>query len=115
MHGVEDAMEQNAQTPDKLIELSPAMRKYLASVKDSEIENLNVLTELREEERATLMYLLRKFSKEDLEVIQESVDSLRSMKRFGKFGLWLFGFVVAGASAAIVVQGFFNKLGGPPR
>lgn len=102
-------MEQNPQLPQRLPDLSDKMRLFLAGVRDSEIPNLELLANLDEKERDKLDFLIKRFTKSDLEVITDSLENLRTMKRFGRFGMWFFGFIVAGAGAAAAVKVFFTS------
>ena len=88
-------------------DLSEAMRRFLGSVREDEIENLRMLATLRKDEREALTFVLTNFTMEDLEVISGSLENLRALKRFGRFGLWLAGFIIAGASAAAIIKVFF--------
>ncbi len=106
-------MEHNPPLPQRLPDLSDKMRLFLAGVRDSEIANLEQIANLDQEEREKLDYLIKRFTKSDLEVITDSLENLRTMKRFGRFGMWFFGFIVAGAGAAAAVKVFFTA--GAPR
>lgn len=101
-------MEHNPTLPTRLPDLSESMRKFLAGVRDNEIPNLEMVANLDHEERSNLEFLLKRFTKADLETITDSLESLRTMKRFGRFGLWFFGFIVAGAGAAAAMKVFFT-------
>ncbi len=83
--------------PEQLRELPESTREFLAAMRPDELKRLQ--------------FVIEEFSKDDLEVIRDSLENLRAMKRFGRFGLWLFGFMVAGASAAAVIKTYFG--GGP--
>lgn len=105
-------MQEPERAPAKMIELPEKVRKFLAGLRDDELENLRRVATLRPEERDRLMYVADNFTQGDLEVISDNLENLRSMKRFGRFGLWLAGFIIAGASAAGVIKTFFTP-GGP--
>lgn len=101
-------MEIDPKLPERLPDLPEALRLFLAGIREQEIENLRMLALMRPDERARLKYLVETFTDEDLEIINANLENLRAMKRFGKFGLWLFGFIVAGASAAALIKTFFS-------
>lgn len=101
-------MDENARLPHKLNELPEATRLFWASVRAEELDNLRKVATLRPDEMATLLYVIEAFNKEDLEVIEQNLENLRTIKRFGKFGLWMFGFIVAGAAAAALLKGWFT-------
>ncbi len=103
-----EAMEQNPALPKRLPDLSPRMRLFLAGVRDSEIANLEQIANLDQEEREKFDYLIKRFTKADFETMSDSLENLRTMKRFGRFGMWFFGFIVAGAGAAAAVKVFFT-------
>lgn len=105
-------MDPNPRMPQRLPDLSDKLRLLLAGMREEEIENFRTLVTMRSEEKDSLVYLAREFSKEELAVIKANLENLRTMKRFGKFGLWLFGFIVAGAGAAGIVKTFLFS-GGP--
>lgn len=105
-------MEENPRLPTRMPDLPEPIRLFLAGIRDEELENLRLMATLRPDERAKLRYMVNHFTMDDLEVIGDHLENLRSMKRFGRFGLWLFGFVVAGAGAAGVIKTFFTP-GGP--
>lgn len=102
-------MEPNPTLPQRLPDLSDKMRLFLAGVRDSEITSLELVANLDQSERDKLDFLLKRFTKADLEVIIDSLENLRTMKRFGRFGMWFFGFIVAGAGAAAAVKVFFTS------
>jgi len=102
-------MDPNPIMPQRLPDLSDKMRLFLAAVRDDEIENLRFVVRMRDDERDRLEYVIQNFTKDDLETLSDNFENFRSMKRFGRFGLWLFGFIVAGASAAGVVRAFVLK------
>lgn len=102
-------MEQNPQLPQRLPDLSDKMRLFLAGVRDSEITSLELIANLDQSERDKLDFLVKRFTKADLEVIIDSLENLRTMRRFGRFGMWFFGFIVAGAGAAAAVKVFFTS------
>ncbi len=101
-------MDENPPLPHRLPDLSEPMRRFLAGVRDSEIPNLEAVANLDAEERERLDFVLKRFTKDDLLVINESLESLRTIKRFGRFGMWLAGFIVAGAGAAAAMKVFFS-------
>lgn len=86
-------MDHVERTPEKMVELPAPTREFLAAMRPDELERLK--------------YIVEEFSQEDLIVISDSLENLRTMKRFGRFGMWFFGFVIAGAGAAGVVKTFF--------
>lgn len=90
------------------MDLSDPMRRFLAGVRDDEIPNLKVIAELDEEQRAKLLTLMHRFSRDDLNVLVDSLENLRVMKRFGRFGMWFFGAIIAGAGAAAAIKGLFS-------
>lgn len=100
-------MDTPAALPNKLPDLSDDMRRFLGGVRDDEIPNLKLVAELRSEEREALTFVVTKFSKDDLETIIESMENLRAIKRFGRFGMWIAGAIVAGASVAAAFKVFF--------
>lgn len=83
------------------------MRMFLAGVRDTEIPNLELLANLEDEERQRLSYVLKRFTLQDLEVINESLENLRTMKRFGRFGMWVMGAIIAGAGVAAALKALF--------
>jgi hypothetical protein len=101
-------MDNNAPLPNRLNELPAATRMFWASVRSEELENLKRIATLRADEMSTLMYIIEAFNTEDLQVIEQNLENMRTIKRFGKFGLWMFGFIVAGAAAAALIKGFFS-------
>lgn len=62
---------QNDGTPDRLQELSPKVRKFLAGMRDEEVATLEVVV---------------KQQPARLEALLDFVDSLQ---KFGKFGKWV--------------------------
>lgn len=88
-------MEKDKPVPTALIDIPEATREFLGGMRPEELQRLK--------------YLVEEFSAEDLVVIAESLENLRAMKRFGRFGLWVFGFIVAGAGAAGAVKVFFSR------
>lgn len=105
-------MDPNAPVPSALVELSPEVRRFLMGVRDSEIPNLELLANLDRDEREKLDFVIKRFTIQDLEVINESLENLRTMKRFGRFGMWVMGAVIAGAGAAAAFKALF-VVGGP--
>jgi hypothetical protein len=105
-------MESNPSLPHRLPDLSETMRLFLAGVRDTEIPNLEMLANLDATEREKLEFVVKRFTMEDLKIINESLENLRTMKRFGRFGMWLMGAVIAGASAAAAFKALFLT-GGP--
>lgn len=101
-------MDSNAPLPHKLPDLSEEMRRFLAGVREDEIQNLKVLVELDSDERAALAFLVRRFSLDDLTVLIDSLENLRVMKRFGRFGMWFFAAIIAGAGAAAGIKALFS-------
>ena len=101
-------MDENAKLPFRLSELPEKTRMFWASIRPEELDNLKKIATLRPDEMATMLYVIEAFNKEDLEVIEQNLENLRTIKRFGKFGLWMFGFVVAGAAAAALLRGWFT-------
>jgi len=97
-------MNRDPAIPTKLPDLSVEMRKFLAGVRDDEIGNLRLLVEMRDDELKRFTFLTTKFTIEDLQTMSDSMENLRTIKRFGKFGLWFAGFIAAGAAAAAVVK-----------
>lgn len=87
-----------SQPPSRLSELPRATREFLAAMRPDELE--------------LVKYLVEHFSRDDLEVINDSLENLRTMRRFGKAALWFFGFVIMGAGAAGIVRTFFFPGGG---
>lgn len=101
-------MDESVQLPYKLAELPESNRLFWAQLRTEELENLKKVATLRPDEMATLLYVIEAFNKDDLEVIEQNLENLRTIKRFGKFGLWMFGFIVAGAGAAAIIKSFFT-------
>lgn len=102
-----NAMERNPEIPQRLPDLSEEMRKFLAGVRDDEIENLRVIAEMREDERRRMVFMTTEFTLDEMKVLKDNLENLRSIRRFGRFGLWMFGFISAGAGAAAAVKIFF--------
>jgi hypothetical protein len=93
------------ETPDT----SDDSRLVMVSVRPSEMKNLQLFLQLREEEHKAMEYLLQNFSKDDLTVLNGSLENLRVMRRAGHFAFWLLGFVGAGAAAAAYIKGWLWK------
>ncbi|MDE1158463.1 MAG: hypothetical protein PW791_09320 [Neorhizobium sp.] len=101
-----NAMIPNPDIPQRMPDLPEETRRFLASVRPEELPNLELWVTMREDERKAMEYIVKNFSKEDFEIINESLENLRTMKRAGKFAFWLFGFIGAGAAAAVYVKGW---------
>lgn len=91
-------MDPVARAPEQLRELPEHVRLFFAGIRPDEL--------------ARLKFIVEEFQVEDLQTLSESFENLRSMKRFGRFGMWFFGFIAAGAAAAAAVQVFFGGGGG---
>lgn len=61
---------------------------------------------MREEEWEAMQYMVKNFNKEDLTVLNDSLENLWTMKRAGKFAFWLLGFIGAGATSAVAWRGW---------
>ncbi|WP_431322217.1 hypothetical protein [Rhizobium sp. YTU87027] len=106
-------MDPNPQLSQRLPDLSTEMRLFLAAVRDDEIDNLKLVASLDEEERQALQFMLKNFKKDDLAVINDSLENLRTMKRFGRFGMYLMGLIIAFTSAVGAVKIFFMSGSAP--
>ncbi len=67
-------MDPNPQLPQRLPDLSSEMRLFLAAVREDEIDNLKLVASLDEDERQALQFMLKNFKKNDLAVINVSLD-----------------------------------------
>lgn len=102
-------MNRDPAIPQKLPDLSVEMRKFLAGVRDDEIPNLRLLVEMREDEREALTFVTTRFTIPDLKTLYDGLEGLRTIKRFGVFGVWVAAAIAAGAVAAGVIKGWFFK------
>jgi hypothetical protein len=87
------AMDHVEKPPERLVELPEPTREFLAAMRPEELERLK--------------FLVEEFTKDDLTTISESLENLRSIKRFGRFSYWFLGFIIAGAGAAGIMKSFF--------
>lgn len=92
-------MDHVDKPPERLVELPEPTREFLAAMRPEELDRLK--------------YLVEQFTKEDLTTISDSLENLRSLKRFGVFSYWFLGFIIAGAGAAGIIKTFFFP--GPPK
>ena len=99
-------MDPNPVMPQSIRDLSPSMQLFLSGVRDDEIDNLKILVDMRPEERESFEYLI-KFKKEDLMTINDSLENLRALKRFGKLGMLVGGAIVLGGSVAAALRLYF--------
>jgi hypothetical protein len=83
------------------------MRLFLAAVREDAIDNLKMVASLDEDERQALQFIIKNFKTADLAVINDSLESLRTMKRFGRFGMWLMGMIIAFTSVVGAIKILF--------
>lgn len=106
-------MDPHPQLPLRLPDLSPEMRLFLAAVREDEIDNLKMVASLDEDERQALQFIIKNFKTADLAVINDSLESLRTMKCFGRFGMWLMGMIIAFTSVVGAIKILFMSGSGP--
>lgn len=75
------------------------------------METRQFLAGMRPDELARLRYLVEEFSTADLEILFESLENLRVLKRFGQIGLYIAGAVVAIAGAVAALKAFLPTQG----
>lgn len=81
------------EAPTYLRELPEETRAFLAGMRPDELDRLK--------------FVIEEFNKDDLKVIRDSLENLRTMKRFGIFGAWTAGFIVATATAFGLIKSLF--------
>lgn len=75
-------MDPNPQLPQRLPDLSSEMRLFLAAVREDEIDNLKLVASLDEDGRQALQFMLKNFKKDDLAVINDSLDEAVRQVRY---------------------------------
>ena len=81
----------------------------MVAIRPEDLKNFELFMRLREDEREAMEYFLKNFSLSELEVLNDSLENLRVMKRAGHFAFWVVGFIGAGMAAAAYVKGWFWK------
>lgn len=87
-------MDERAKPAQRMPDVPEDMRALLAGIRPDEVKKLR--------------FLIEQYDIEDLMTVRDSLETLRSVRRFGRFGMWMFGFVAAGASAAAATKIFFS-------
>lgn len=87
-------MDENAKPAERMPDVPEDMRAVLSGIRPPEVLKLK--------------FVLEEFDIEDLKTVRDSLETLRSVRRFGRFGMWMFGFIAAGASAAAATKIFLS-------